>query len=658
MTPSDWKSRLWRVGLIVTLAVSVVVYLPALTGRFIWDDRVIMDGQAIGGGRSFLACWTSPFLSNYYRPMVSTSFYLEKSIFGPTPFWFHQTNILIHLLTTAALIGAMLRLTESRRIALIAGLLFAVQPAQVGAVAWIGGRTDSQAALFMALFAWALAVAVKRPGPVSGRWVMLAAVAYAAALFTKEQVVPAILLVPLALRYFRPNSGGVTARQIAGYTTPFAAAAAGFILGYLVFGPEAPKPNPETIGYIGSQASRTAEYYGLLLLTPSMRWMHTLSLGSFVKIGGWSVLGGAAIALGCVWMLTRWRRTVPIAAWWLAFSILNLALVSNLYPVPSMLVAPYRAAVSGLGVAALGGLIFGGWLHQLATRLAARLPMTWPSPMISPNVLAGALAVAPVLWCGWLTNRGAACWIDEITIAHRFVQSDPDSISARFNYTSALLTAKRRPEAIRELGLLLDRLYGSAEWRYGGGFRSDLWRKPTVQARIHEVQGTIKSPDSWLADLFAQYGFALLEEKNHDGAALAFQSGVALYPRSTEANLGMAACLSHSGRFPEAIRRLRLVRSLDPQSVEASIRLGAAYAALGKWADARREYQFCVRRQPWAGQAYIELANAEMNLGRTRAAITVLEQGLRLSPHHEGMRRLLDRVLPLIPQRQKRIPTG
>src|SRR5262249_50923657 len=150
-------------------------------------------------------CFTRPFLQNYYRPLVSVSFFLENKVARRTPLFYHQTNIALHALTTGLLIGLVrLAFPQRRRIALLSGLLFAVQPVQVGAVAWIGGRTDSLCAFWMVCFAYALVRAVRTAGRERILFLTASVAAYASAVLTKEQVLPALLLVPLAFRCFRP----------------------------------------------------------------------------------------------------------------------------------------------------------------------------------------------------------------------------------------------------------------------------------------------------------------------------------------------------------------------------------------------------------------------------------------------------------------------
>jgi hypothetical protein len=133
----------WRLACLAIVVVSGLLYLPVLSGLAIWDDHSLIAGSGIGGGKSLIDCFTEPFLKHYFRPLVSISFFLDHRLWGTGTFFYHQTNILIHVLTTAFLLGLLQTAFSNRRIALAGALVFALQPTQVSTVAWIGGRTDS-----------------------------------------------------------------------------------------------------------------------------------------------------------------------------------------------------------------------------------------------------------------------------------------------------------------------------------------------------------------------------------------------------------------------------------------------------------------------------------------------------------------------------------
>ena len=88
----------WRIGLILVFAASVILYLPSLMGASIWDDDDLISGAAFGDNTLYSAL-TRAFLGHYFRPLTSVSLVFDSYFAKQTPFFYHQTNILLHALT-------------------------------------------------------------------------------------------------------------------------------------------------------------------------------------------------------------------------------------------------------------------------------------------------------------------------------------------------------------------------------------------------------------------------------------------------------------------------------------------------------------------------------------------------------------------------------
>lgn len=145
----------WRIGLIIVFVLSVVLYLPSTMGGAIWDDVDLISGAAFHGN-TMKSAFTHPFLGHYYRPLTSASFVIDSWFAKETPFFYHQTNILLHSFAAVLVAIIAFQITRKPLAGVLGGLFFAAQPLQVGAAAWIGGRTDVLSAFFLAAFIPAL----------------------------------------------------------------------------------------------------------------------------------------------------------------------------------------------------------------------------------------------------------------------------------------------------------------------------------------------------------------------------------------------------------------------------------------------------------------------------------------------------------------------
>lgn len=187
---------------ICVAAAAAAVYANALANGYALDDDFIIRGNPLVHGTSRLdALLLSPWWpqsGEMYRPLTLLSFALEWEAFGEAPAVFHATNVLLHALVSVLVAWLVVRLGGGRGAALAAGIVFAVHPVHVEAVANLVGRAEVLATFFV-LAACHLHLA-RRFRPV----VRVAGIAalYLAALGAKESAVtlPALLLVVDALR--------------------------------------------------------------------------------------------------------------------------------------------------------------------------------------------------------------------------------------------------------------------------------------------------------------------------------------------------------------------------------------------------------------------------------------------------------------------------
>ena len=128
------------------------------------------------------------FYAAVYRPVVSAAYLAEMQFFGANAIAFHVVNIVLHVVSTVLCVRWIARRIPSAppTALFFGGMLFAVHPSRVEAVAWISGCVDVWMVfwILLGLEAW------------HGRRNALAGVLFALALFSKEVavVVPILLL--------------------------------------------------------------------------------------------------------------------------------------------------------------------------------------------------------------------------------------------------------------------------------------------------------------------------------------------------------------------------------------------------------------------------------------------------------------------------------
>lgn len=636
------NAREYRIiAAVVAIAViSAGVYASSLQGLLIWDDHVLVGGSGIGGGRSFVSCFTHPFLQYYYRPLVSATFYLDHLMWSTTPLGYHQTNILIHVLATLALVGMLYSAFGQWRIALLGGLLFSVQPAQVATTAWIGGRTDALCALFISLYGWALFAGVKARGYKQVLLYAASVAAFAAAVFTKEQALAVLPCTALAILWFQPSSGRRRLGALAAVLVPSIATVGLYVAAWIMIGPPRPAALPASIAGQIVQGLQSVTYYTLLFVAPAPRWLHTFCLGWFEHHAAISLIVGCAVLGGSGWLLYQLVRLEEYTAgWFLVFTWLSMLPVSNFVPLPSLLVAPYRVGITGIGVAALLARAIVGAIQRYNTR---RVPV----------ILGWSAAAAFCLWCAGLTVWGVGRWQDARTFFGTTVRYDPYSIIARMNFAAELLNNHQSKDAEDQMEALLTLLYRSTAWRNPRSAWLAFQKDAGVRRRVAENQGNFVEPEQWLASIFAQLGFAREQLRNEEGAQACFQASALLDPGNAGASEGFGYLALRHKQFAAAARYFRRALLQQPNRTDLHGALGTAYAHAGKWQQARDEFALCVRRAGWVGLAYSKLAEAQIHLGDLDGAAATLSAGLAKAPSREDLAEMLQRVRQLQAQRK------
>ena len=180
---------------------AVVVYVGALWNKFALDDLPIIALNPLvvqpgGIWRAFSQpYWSADFGGHMYRPLVIAGFALDALVDGTA--WFHAVNLLWHA-GAAVAVAALARRWLDTAGAFVAGLVFAVHPVHVEAVANVVGRAELMATLFTLLAVHAA---------LAGRHPAWSAAALAFGLLSKENaaVAPALVVWAWMLGLDRPN---------------------------------------------------------------------------------------------------------------------------------------------------------------------------------------------------------------------------------------------------------------------------------------------------------------------------------------------------------------------------------------------------------------------------------------------------------------------
>lgn len=181
----------------------------AAYAQILWFDFVHLDeDELIIGNQNFISNLDNIFeafkhdvnypsgFSAYYRPLLTLTFMADAFVGGLNPFFYHLTNIIIHLIASLLAYVLIEKLIHRKIVAIFFALILSVHPVLNQAVAWIPGRNDSLLAvfIFVAFISFLDLITKEKKSAL-----LVHAVFFTLAMFTKET---AIALPIICLAYY------------------------------------------------------------------------------------------------------------------------------------------------------------------------------------------------------------------------------------------------------------------------------------------------------------------------------------------------------------------------------------------------------------------------------------------------------------------------
>jgi tetratricopeptide (TPR) repeat protein len=408
----------------VAVGAALVIYARALSRGFIWDDPLVLQQlRAIQSLRDLLL--PPPIIPKFYfRPLVFASYLFDRALGGETPFWFHASVLVFHVINVVLVFVLARRLlAEEPLIAAGGALLFAVFPTHVESVAWMAGRSDVIVCTFVLL---TILLFLDRRRPWAA-W--LGGVTFLLGALTKELALACLALVPV----FDLLS---TRRLHWRRYVPLAIAAVVYFalrrqaLGTFVGGMAATAAVPQ----LTNDVVRAVGFYVLEAVIP-------LELCAYIPVvptaAGYLLTGLLALVLGGALIVLAWRRGRWPLAFLVAWFFVTLA--------PSLTVIVRRSASAPVAdrylyVPSVASCLLLAWaVVQLTRRL--RLSERWAATALA--LLGCILGVQALLY--------TRVWADDLSFWSDVAGKVQNDALPHRELATALLNRNRVDEADREL---------------------------------------------------------------------------------------------------------------------------------------------------------------------------------------------------------------
>lgn len=429
------------------LAVAVcalVPYLPALWNGFAMDDLYIIVWNPLvhslqGTWRAFGAPYWPPDLGGQmYRPLPLATFAVDWAIARGHPAWFHAMNVLWHA-GAATIVAALARRWSDWTTALVAGLIFAVHPVHVEAVANVIGLGELMAAAGVCLAVYA---AVVRQD------VLLSGAALVLGLLSKENAVVAPALIIWAWIVGLPSRPPPTSRRMLAFAASWVVIAGAYLaVRGIVLHPYArlQVTAPVFLGESAFAGRLTAvaalgDVLRLLLLPLTLRADYSPAERTIVRslLDGRFAIGLACLVLWAVLLVRAWRRQRRAEAYGLGWLAIAFLPVSNLLFSTGVLLAERTVYLPSVGLALAAGAAL------------ARLPVQRLRVALALIVVAG----------GVRTALRTPVWHDDFSVTRSILEDSPASYRGPARM-GAIYQSHRQPEralaALRHAARTYDR---------------------------------------------------------------------------------------------------------------------------------------------------------------------------------------------------------
>lgn len=460
LAPRHAGARAWVI-LVGLLILTALVYKPALTGGWLFDDSYYVDNPAIQVHHGRIAEWTLAALSqtgaNQFRALSMLSFALNYYLAGPDPWWFKATNVALHLFNGVllfAMLKALFGLVASRNAAPIPGAetptrtpgpmfaavitgLWLLAPINLTAVAYVSQRIESLATtfIFLGLLVYLRARIRQYQSNQSMTWGWLGMVTCLAIGVTAKEsavVLPAFTAcVELAITGFRNRDGRWSRQAIAGHVVflvlPMFLGL--FWIAHWDF---------DSIKYLRSftltqrllTEPRVLVHYLVWTVFPSsqsLSFYHddiTLSLGLMTP----PTTAAAMVFLGCLPVVGFLaRKPLPLfflgSLWFFAGHAMTATII------PLELVFEHRNYLPSVGV-----FLAIGSLTTLLQGRRARLIST-------------TMATIAMLYSANVTLLRSIEWSNPIRLAYAEANKQPESVRAQYGLAQILIVAANRDAA-------------------------------------------------------------------------------------------------------------------------------------------------------------------------------------------------------------------
>jgi hypothetical protein len=524
-------STMTIVAAFVLAILTVLVYFPALSGQFLFDDyALLIEGPLIKVSDGLYRIWFTTQAADYW-PITNTTFWIEWRLWAESPVGYHLTNLILHIADCLLLWLVLRRIGIPG--AFLGALLFALHPVNVESVAWIAQRKNVLAMFFFLLSVLWYFKETERV------WYWLSLAAFAAAMLSKGSVAiepPLLLLVAWWLK------GKIQWKDLL-RSLPL------FVIGGVLtlvdiwfqkHGSGEQFRSATPLQRILGAGTVVWFYLYKALLPIDLSFVYPQWNIDIGELRWWLGLIACIVVTGVlIWQRkTRWGRVLLMVWLFFCISLLPVMGFTDVGYMQYSLVADHYLHISLIALVALIGALLSLWAQRQKT-------------------FANVTAIALIVACASLSLTRTRLFGDRIRLYEDTIAKNPDSYMAHNNLGTALVSDDKLPQAIEHLGVQFAR----------------TGHLPEAKSELEE---SIRlNPD--YAESHNDYGNILRNMGQLDEAMTQFHEATRLDPAFSQAYANLAVGYAQMRQFTQATamakKALALARWHDDEVTAGQIQI-------------------------------------------------------------------------------------
>ena len=577
-TPKNTHVPAERWFVIILAAIALLINIRTINYDYTLDDPFFTKdnpnvSKGVAGIPEFFthAAYYGVFKNHdaSYRPLMLTSFAVEKELFGFDPKIGHLINLLLFALEISILFLLLRRLFKdlSPYIPFFMALLFALHPIHTEVVASVKSRDEILGLLFSLLCMWQTLMYVDTE---KTRPLILSAVYFFCALMSKEMPIALVIIMPMTLYFFR----NIPTAKLIRATVPYVVVAIMYMIMRSLF---IENDGQKVVILVNNNALMAATNYADKLATLLyiqlkyillMIFPHPLSYDysySQIPIIGFSnpkALAAVAVIIGMfVYAVMNFKRK-DVFAYCILFYGMSMIITSNLLVEIGATMAERFTYTASLGFCIAFVLLIAKLLKT----------DTVHANYANSKGLFAIMLVISVLYAGKTVARNEA-WTNNLELYKTGMETAPNSWRAQYllgvEYTR-MIGNEKEPKAKLELYNLAEECFNkslqvlpnNSDVYLLKGYANDFIGNHEDSARVCYMNVLRFDPNNKLA--LNNLGSVYLRTSKLDSAIKVLTKAVAIDSTYTEAISNLAASYGNSGHFPEAITLYQRVLRINP----------------------------------------------------------------------------------------------